>query len=52
MLLRLLEEGDIDRPLISCTIRGCGQIGEKTLIKLLKTSLSGKIKMACAGALC
>ena len=52
VLLRLLEEGDIDRPLISCTIRGCGQIGEKTLIKLLKTSLSGKIKMACAGALC
>jgi HEAT repeat protein len=52
VLLTLMEEGSVDRPLIACTIRACGLIGEQTLIKLLKQSSSGKIRMACAGALC
>ena len=52
VLLSLLEEGAVDRPLVACTIRACGLIGEQTLIKLLRQSASGKIRMACAGALC
>lgn len=52
VLLTLLEEGNVDRPLVACTIRACGQIGEQTLIKLLRQSNSGKVRMACAGALC
>ena len=52
VLLSLMEEGAVDRPLVACTIRACGQIGEQTLIKLLRQSPSGKIRMACAGALC
>ena len=52
VLLTLMEEGAVDRPLIACTIRACGQIGEQTLLKLLRQSSSGKIRMACAGALC
>ena len=52
VLLTLLEDGSVDRPLVACAIRACGQIGEQTLIKLLRSSPSGKIRMACAGALC
>ncbi|OMJ85924.1 hypothetical protein SteCoe_12627 [Stentor coeruleus] len=52
VLLALMEEGSVDRPLVACTIRACGQIGEQTLIKLLKQSPSGKVRMACAGAIC
>lgn len=52
VLLTLLEDGTVDRPLVACTIRACGQIGEQTLIKLLRSSPSGKVRMACAGALC
>ena len=52
VLLTLLEDGSVDRPLVACAIRACGQIGEHTLVKLLRSNTSGKVRMACAGALC
>ncbi|CAG9335294.1 unnamed protein product [Blepharisma stoltei] len=52
VLLTLMEEGSVDRQLIACTIRACGNIGEQTLIKLLRQSDAPKIRMASAAALC
>ena len=52
VLLTLMEEGSVDRQLVACTIRSAGQIGEQTLIKLLKQSENPKIRMASASSLC
>lgn len=52
VLLSLMQEGAVDRQLIACAIRASGNIGEQTLIKLLKQSENPKIRMASASALC
>ena len=52
VLLDLMEEGAVDRQLLACSIRSCGQPGEQTLVRLLRTNPVAKIRMAAAGALC
>jgi HEAT repeat protein len=52
VLLDLMEEGAVDRQLLACAIRSCGNPGEQTLVRLLKTNPVAKIRMAAAGALC
>lgn len=52
VLLQLIDEGVVDRQLLACTIRACGQPGEQALIRMLKTNPIAKVRMAAAGALC
>ncbi|EGR34180.1 HEAT repeat protein [Ichthyophthirius multifiliis] len=46
LLVNILNEGNIDRQLIVSVIRACGEIGEQTLLKILKSSPNYKIKIA------
>ncbi|KAL4445474.1 hypothetical protein ABPG74_004548 [Tetrahymena malaccensis] len=51
LLVNLLNEGTIDRQLIVSTIRACGELGEHTLLKILKQTPNQKIKMAISTVL-
>ena len=52
ILLALMEEGNVDRQLLACTIRACGHAGEQALTKMIRSNPLAKIRMAAAGALC
>ena len=51
VLVQILNEGQIDRQLVVSTIRACGEIGEQTLLKILRTTNNYKIKLAISTVL-
>jgi hypothetical protein len=51
ILITILNEGQVDRQLVVSTIRACGEVGEQTLLKILKTTNNYKIKLAIATVL-
>lgn len=51
ILVNQLNEGTLDRQLIVSTIRACGELGEATLLKILRSTTNPKIKMAISTVL-
>ena len=51
ILVSMLDDGQVDRHLISSVIRTSGEEGENLLLKLLRYHKSEKVRMAAASVL-